>query len=536
MLPEVSAADPGPILEAARAAGLDPNRLRIQLKGRALAAAARGQAGHLAGAARALQAAGLKTAVFTDAEAHALPALQVAGGVAADGEGGVTLRVHGRPLGPPAGVPLLIVVADLGRERARGAAEARPGDSLRQRVLRAVFPVADVIWPEGRVRVALKGMAWLGLPGLGLSAPANFLRLLEALAQRSAGTVVDLGFVGQDLAIDPLRGALEALEGADRERMSLFDRYSAAAALAWARGLYPGAPAGEVATVGASASAAVGLARSVTAKHYFAMPGTGPAPSKVPWLRHGHAAHVRLRIWPWLALGPVALLIVPHRLSVIGLALAGCVAVGLGLRALSLSERLRSLPLSKVRSMVMGLVQISGRAAATAALKAPYSHTECVWFCFEVKDRETYGEDRERWRTIAEGSSSDLPFLVEDPTGSVLVQPADAEIEVEPDTIALDGDMVAREWVLPAGAPVFVTGFAQHRSTDPGQARDGQAMALDRDEVFIGSGPNAPLTIGMASRGQEQARLRREFVLGAALGGGYILAALAIWLAFWPIR
>src|ERR1700687_3332917 len=129
------------------------------------------------------------------------------------------------------------------------------------------------------------------------------------------------------------------------------------------------------------------------------MPGlTGPARSKVPWLRHGHAAHVRLRIWPWLALGPVALLVVPHRLSVIGLALAGGVGVGLGLRGLSLSERLRSLPLSKVRSMAMGLVQISGRTAATAALKAPYSHTECVWFCFEVKDRETYGEDRERWR------------------------------------------------------------------------------------------------------------------------------------------
>jgi hypothetical protein len=241
-------------------------------------------------------------------------------------------------------------------------------------------------------------------------------------------------------------------------------------------------------------------------------------------------------VWPWLALGPAVFLVVPHRVSAVALALSGCVAVGLSLRAFALSQKLRSLPLSKVRSMAMGLVQISGRTAATASLKAPYSHSECVWYCFEVKDRQQYAQEREAWRTVAQGSSSDMPFRVEDLTGSVLIQPADAELDVEPDTIALDSDTMVREWILPPGVPVFVTGFAQRRSTDSAEVGAGQAAPPERDEIFIGSSPDVPFTIATQSRGQEQARLQREFVFGAVIGGAYLVAALALWLWLAPLQ
>ena len=534
VLPSGSESRPELVLEAARKSGLDPKRLRIQLNGRALAAAARGSAEEVSAAAQALAGAGLASAVVTDAQARALPRIQVAGGVAsADGDA-VSLRVHGQPAGPPQGVPLLFVVADVGRDDlARGSAQARPGDSMRQRLLRAVFPVVDVVWAEGWLRVPVKGMTWRGLPGGGLSGPANLLRLLELIAARSAGVIVDIGFVGQDLAIDPPAGA-ESLEGADRERVALFDRYSAAASIAWSRGLYPRASPGEVIEIGAGAPASAGLARSVKAQAFFARPGAARAASPVPWVRRGRAAHLRLRLWPWLVLGPLIFLVMPHRLSAIGLVLAGCGAIAFGLHSLSLREKLRSVPVSRVRSMAMGLVQISGRTTATALLKAPYSHLECVWYCFDVKDRQQASDGPAGWRTIAEGSSSDMPFRVEDGSGSVLVQPSDAEFDVEPETITLDEDTVAREWILPAGMPVSVTGFAQRRSTDADPSGGGSGTPPATDEVFIGSDPGAPFTIATQSRGQEQARLQREFSVGVAAGALYLVVGLILWLGLSP--
>ena len=478
--------------------------------------------------------AGLASAVVTNEEVHALPRVQQAGGIAPGDTGGVSLRVHGLPAGPPEGVPLLFVVADLGRhEVAPGAAQPRPGDSMRQRLLRAVYPVVDVTWSDGRLRVPLKGMTWRGLPGAGLSAPGNLLRLLELLTERGAGSIVDVGFVGQDVVVDPRPAIAEPAEGVDRDRVALFDRYSAAAAILWSRGLYPKSAPGEVVEVGAAASASP-LAQSVSAQGFFERPAAALTKSPVPWVRGGKAARLRSRVWPWLAFGPALFLVVPHRLSAAALAVAGCGAVALGLRALALREKLRSVPVSKVRSMAMGLVQISGRTVATAPLKAPYSHLECVWYCFDVQERQQLGENTQGWRTVAEGSSSDIPFRVEDGTGSVLVQPSDAEIDVDSETVVVDSDTRAREWLLPAGIPVFVTGFARRRSTDPGQALQASGAPSDSDEVFVGSDASAPFTIATQTRGQEQSELRRESLFGIVAGGAYLVAALVLWLALAP--
>jgi hypothetical protein len=127
-----------------------------------------------------------------------------------------------------------------------------------------------------------------------------------------------------------------------------------------------------------------------------------------------------------------------------------------------------------------------------------------------------------------------MPFLVEDGTGSVLVQPADAELDVEPGTIALDDDTIVREWILPAGIPVFVTGFAQRRSTDASQPRAGSGTPSQSDEIFIGSDPGVPFTIATQSRGEEQAQLWREFSVGVAAGGVYLIIALILWLGLSP--
>src|SRR5262249_28217542 len=101
----------------------------MELNGRALACAARGPAAGLRLAASGLAQAGLPAVVIGDDEVHALPALQPAGGISADGDA-LSLLVHGKPFGPPAGVPLLFIAADLGRgDRALPPTE-EPGGSV----------------------------------------------------------------------------------------------------------------------------------------------------------------------------------------------------------------------------------------------------------------------------------------------------------------------------------------------------------------------------------------------------------------------
>ena len=521
------------ILEAARTGGLDSHTLRIQLNGQALAAAARGSAQKLQPAALALSAAGLKAAVVTDAEVHALAPIQVAGGVSSDGDR-LSLLVHGRPYGPPPGVPLLFVLADLGQgERALNPADQQPTGTVRQRLLRATLPVVDVVWKGGRVRVSMRGMTWRGLPRHSLSGADNLIQTLGTLAHEAAGTAVDFGFVGQDLALDPPRGTLEPIEGVNRERSHLFDRYAAAAALAWEKGLYPGARQGEVAPVaGGAVGADIREARAFFAS--IARPRAAPA---IPWLRRGSPSRVRWSPWPWLVGPPLATFLLFLRLrsietvgflSGMAFAVGGLVSILVGLRALSLRERVRSVPLSKVRSMSMGSVGLAGKVIAIAPFKAPYSRAECVWYRFEVRTFTAEAGPAPLYRTIGEGTSGDVPFLLEDDTGSVLVQPANAEVDCDPETFALADGTGAVEWTIPVGARAFVSGFAQRRSTD--SASEGPVVRADRDDVFVGSDPQAPLTIALRSRSEEVRSLSRRSTWPVVAGAAYLIVALILWL------
>src|SRR5262249_59944949 len=100
------------------------------------------------------------------------------GGTAADGED-LSLLARGQACGPPHGVPLLFVVADLGRDEPGLPPSAQsPNGTVRQRLLRARVPVVEILWTGGRIRVGLHQMTWRGLPGYGLSAADNLLRTL----------------------------------------------------------------------------------------------------------------------------------------------------------------------------------------------------------------------------------------------------------------------------------------------------------------------------------------------------------------------
>lgn len=513
---------PSAVVEAAALAhGLDAPALRIHSASPFVSVIGRGMAPRISGAADVLRSGGVSCAAVLEAETRSLPPLQIAGGIASDGSGAV-LRVHGRPSGPPAGVPILLVLGDVGPEDGLPAPSApRTSDTVRQRILRAVYPVVDVVWNEGRIRVPLRSMAWRGLPGLSHSSPSNFLRLLELLVSASAGAVLDLGFRGQDLAVDPGPSSHERLEGGDAATALLFDRYSTASVLAWRHGVYPPSAPGKLAIPGES-----GGPRS-PAEIFQAMPAArGKSP--VPWIRRGKKSRVRGALWPWFSPGAIALLYFrADPIGILILTASGLVAIAWGLRWLATRERVRALPLAKIRSAAMGPVQLSGTVVPCAALGAPYSHVRAAWYRFEIQERRGDSNNK-AWITIEEGGSGDIPFRLDDGTGSILVQPSAAEVDVPPVTTEISSDLRAVEWVIAQGSGLFVLGFAQRRepgSEDPKTVLDG-----DADEVFVGSSPGTPFLLSHRNREKETSALTRKFQALVALGFVYLMLALILWI------
>jgi Zn-finger nucleic acid-binding protein len=88
---------------------------------------------------------------------------------------------------------------------------------------------------------------------------------------------------------------------------------------------------------------------------------------------------------------------------------------------------IESIPTSTIRSLALGLVEISGRAQPEEGLlSAPFSGLPCVFYSYTVEER-LGSEQPARWETLARGIS-EQPFLVSDATGQVLVVPLGAEL------------------------------------------------------------------------------------------------------------
>lgn len=88
---------------------------------------------------------------------------------------------------------------------------------------------------------------------------------------------------------------------------------------------------------------------------------------------------------------------------------------------------IESIPTSTIRSLALGLVEISGQAQPEEGLlSAPFSELPCVFYSYAVEEQVGSGKNA-RWETIAKGTS-EQPFFVSDTTGQVLVVPLGAEL------------------------------------------------------------------------------------------------------------
>lgn len=87
-------------------------------------------------------------------------------------------------------------------------------------------------------------------------------------------------------------------------------------------------------------------------------------------------------------------------------------------------------PTSKVRSIAMGLVELKGKAVASPSykLKSPFSGKPCVYYRYTIEEFKKRRKNSE-WVTIRNFSPKTF-FFLQDETGSVLVNPENARIDI----------------------------------------------------------------------------------------------------------
>jgi hypothetical protein len=97
-----------------------------------------------------------------------------------------------------------------------------------------------------------------------------------------------------------------------------------------------------------------------------------------------------------------------------------------------------------------GPVEVEGRARPAddhEPVRSLFTDTECLLYEYETQEYRSSGK-HSRWKTIDEGMRG-VPFLVEDDTGAVRVEPAGADLRFADHTIRVDAgdrppDRVAR--------------------------------------------------------------------------------------------
>ncbi|MEA3543802.1 MAG: hypothetical protein U9R69_01120, partial [Thermodesulfobacteriota bacterium] len=134
---------------------------------------------------------------------------------------------------------------------------------------------------------------------------------------------------------------------------------------------------------------------------------------------------------------------------------------------LQLKRQMENTPTSKVRSVAMGMVEVKGQAIRQFALISPMSNTPCVFYRLTK-----YRRDRNnRWRVSSVSRSDNVPFLLEDDTGRVEVDPTGCRIsagskqEGTPGQVGLTrlGDDSDDKWVeevIVDGTLLYVLGYA----------------------------------------------------------------------------
>jgi len=96
-------------------------------------------------------------------------------------------------------------------------------------------------------------------------------------------------------------------------------------------------------------------------------------------------------------------------------------------------------PTSKIRSIAMGPVEISGEVvpAEKQILKSPFTGKDCVYYRFKIEEYRK-SKNSSYWQTVRSGEKK-VNFYLKYDTGSVLVDPEKAKIDIPSDYCAESG-------------------------------------------------------------------------------------------------
>lgn len=146
-----------------------------------------------------------------------------------------------------------------------------------------------------------------------------------------------------------------------------------------------------------------------------------------------------------------------------------------GFSAVRLKRRIENTPVSRIRSLATGMVEVFGRAERCYALVTPVTQTPCIYYRL-LRYRRDHRNDA--WRLTSQRTSGLHPFWLGDATGKVLIDPLAADLRPghrqEGSGDGLNSAFLGREhqsdsdekWVeesIPEGEMLYVLGFAAPR-------------------------------------------------------------------------
>ena len=131
------------------------------------------------------------------------------------------------------------------------------------------------------------------------------------------------------------------------------------------------------------------------------------------------------------------------------------------------------MPTSRIRSLSLGMVELSGKTRRYYDLRASATQTPCVFYqCRYYKLKKT--SEGSHWSLTRSVSSGKIPFYIEDDTGRVLINPKGAVFNLSLTTQSFSGSYIpslslqfydpetkVEEDIVPPGVRVYVFGSAQ---------------------------------------------------------------------------
>jgi len=165
-----------------------------------------------------------------------------------------------------------------------------------------------------------------------------------------------------------------------------------------------------------------------------------------------------------------------------------------------LKRRIENTPTSKARSAAMGMIEVHGRAKRLYALVSPISQQPCVYYCLKKYRRASRDK---QWQLSRITSSGTVPFIIEDDTGKIQIDPQGAKLspktthEGSPgqnnilfsSSIDDDPNEKWKEEVIHEGSILYVLGFARSNKSNNNDLRQKVADKLrdlktDRDKMM----------------------------------------------------